>query len=105
MDIASSDEEMEMKGRNGVYDVYIFDPWTWAGKGWVLRSFIDPGKLFLLDFFGTENSYMPGGSKAGGIKNFDADNRVLRAYPNLGTEGKGQVRRSEERGAKAVAKR
>ena len=43
IDVARSDEEMETlggKGKGG-YDAYIFDPWTWAGKGWKMRSFVE----------------------------------------------------------------
>ena len=60
--VASSDEEMIRLGNSGPFDVYVFDPWTWAGPGWVLREFIvDPRKLFILDFFGSETSYTKSG--------------------------------------------
>lgn len=67
--VASSDSEMETLGSLSKFDIYVFDPWTWAGPGWKLRPFItDPSKLFILDFFGSERSYI---DKNGGIRGFD----------------------------------
>ncbi|GMH94711.1 hypothetical protein TL16_g12982 [Triparma laevis f. inornata] len=82
--VASSDSEMETLGSLSKFDVYVFDPWTWAGPGWKLRPFItDPSKLFILDFFGSERSYI---DKNGGIRGFDKDTNVLTAYPRSGNQ-------------------
>ncbi|GMI21781.1 hypothetical protein TrCOL_g7202 [Triparma columacea] len=88
IDVATSDGEMEVMGKGKVYDLYVFDPWTWAGPGWVLRKFVeDERKVVILDFFGTEISYV---NRNGGIGGgFDVGRNVLRAYPNKGRDGKG----------------
>ena len=82
---ATSDETMLSHGSSTVYDMYFFDPWTWAQKGWVLRSFIPPhliSRVFILDFFGSELSYTPAG-KGGGIPPpFNPSVNVLTAYPS-----------------------
>ena len=76
IDVAKSDEEMLKYGASGSYDAYVFDPWTWAGPGWKLRSYVDdPDKLYILDFFGSEKSYTSEG-KGGGIKGFDTEVRA-----------------------------
>ncbi|GMH51661.1 hypothetical protein TrRE_jg2333 [Triparma retinervis] len=88
IDVCGTDFEMELMGSLSSYDLYVFDPWTWAGKGWRLRAFVkDPSKVVILDFFGTETTYVDRNGGLGG--GFDVQRNVLRAYPNKGTEGKG----------------
>jgi len=56
--VATNDDEMLRLGEEKGYDIYIFDPWTWAGKGWKPRPFL-VGKeksTFILDFFGGGDS-------------------------------------------------
>jgi hypothetical protein len=80
--VATSDQEMLALGASRQYDVYIFDPWTWAQRGWVLRDFVqDPGKLLILDFFGSEVSYTARGKGGGVPQPFDVNTGVLTAYP------------------------
>jgi len=54
-DVIKSDQELLSKDFRQ-YDFFILDPWTWAAKGWVPKSFLvgNENKLFILDFFGSE---------------------------------------------------
>lgn len=53
--VARSDAEFEREAQNmDRFDLVFLDPWTWAGKGWVLKPFLrgHERKIFILDFFG-----------------------------------------------------
>mmetsp|Transcript_28369 Transcript_28369/g.69109 ORF Transcript_28369/g.69109 Transcript_28369/m.69109 type:complete len:491 (+) Transcript_28369:103-1575(+) len=51
--VARSDAEFESQDMSA-YNLIFLDPWTWAGRGWVLKGFLrgHTDKIFLLDFFG-----------------------------------------------------
>lgn len=76
--VADSDESMLREGAAKTFDIYIFDPWTWAQKGWVLRDFAQgfEERVFVLDFFGSEKSYTPAGKGGGIVGAFDVGKQV-----------------------------
>ena len=86
--VATSDASMLAAGASRDYDVYIFDPWTWAQKGWLLRDFArgKEDRVFVLDFFGSETSYTAAGrGRDSGVRGiaapFEVSKQVLTAYP------------------------
>lgn len=78
VDVATSDSMLADLTHGGVseYDFFIFDRFTYAGKGWVLRDFLRDRvqDLFILDFFGRE------GASRGG-RDADEEYRGLAAFP------------------------
>ncbi|GAB5368566.1 hypothetical protein AAMO2058_001330400 [Amorphochlora amoebiformis] len=54
--VARSDAEFEGVKDFGQFRLIFLDPWTWAGKGWILKPFLNGhvDKIYLLDFFGSD---------------------------------------------------
>ncbi|CAM9378369.1 unnamed protein product, partial [Sphacelaria rigidula] len=60
VDIAVSDKDFEKKGPTlNKYQAIVLDPWTWAGKGWRLKSQLKglEKQIFVMDFFGSETPH------------------------------------------------
>ncbi|CAM9146528.1 unnamed protein product [Ectocarpus sp. 12 AP-2014] len=60
VEVATSDGDFERRAEAmDIYNAVVIDPWTWAGKGWRLKSQLEDhrGKMFVLDYFGSDEPH------------------------------------------------